>query len=221
MRDRAGWRLAFGVAASALFSTVLMLAGWGDARSFLAHPARAGTLVLSLLAAPVVLRTAGTGPGVKSVPDERWFFPVLGLYGLGVTLLLPFLDARSLASLPGGDVLRYAGLVVFAVGAFLRAVSMWVLGPRFAGVVALQEGHRLETRGLYARVRHPSYLGLLLVNLGLVGVFRSALGLALLPVPLLLLVRRIRREEEFLLAEFGDDYRAYRARTACLLPGVY
>ena len=79
----------------------------------------------------------------------------------------------------------------------------------------------LHTRGFYARLRHPSYVGILLMDVGFVGVFRSALGLLLLPVVFWMFKRRMDVEEAFLLERFGDEYGTYRARTSRLVPGVY
>jgi protein-S-isoprenylcysteine O-methyltransferase Ste14 len=96
-----------------------------------------------------------------------------------------------------------------------------VLGRRFSGLVAIQEGHELLTKGLYRVIRHPSYLGLLLLVCGWALVFRSAIGLlvSLLLVPIL--VARMNSEEALLESEFGEPYRDYRRRTWRLLPYLY
>jgi protein-S-isoprenylcysteine O-methyltransferase Ste14 len=134
---------------------------------------------------------------------------------------MPYMDARDLWVLPGGDLTRWTGLVILTAGAALRIGPMLALGRRFASVVALQEDHTLTTTGFYARVRHPSYLGILLMDLGFAGVFRSALALVVLPVVLWMFKRRMDVEEEFMIGRFGDQYRDYAARTARILPGVY
>ena len=77
------------------------------------------------------------------------------------------------------------------------------------------------TTGLYARIRHPSYLGLLVASLGWALVFRSAVGLLLTAALLVPLVARIRDEERLLAAEFGAEYAAYRRRTWRLVPGLW
>jgi protein-S-isoprenylcysteine O-methyltransferase Ste14 len=101
------------------------------------------------------------------------------------------------------------------------AAALFALGRRFSGLVAIQEGHTLVTGGLYRWIRHPSYAGALVNNLGWVLVFRSVAGvLVLLPLVGLLLVR-IRAEERLLASEFGREYDAYRQRTWRLVPGVY
>jgi len=95
------------------------------------------------------------------------------------------------------------------------------LGRRFVSVVALQPGHTLHTGGFYARVRHPSYLGIVLMDLGFAGVFRSTVALLLMPVVFWMFKRRMDVEEAFLSQRFGDEYRDYMGRTRRLLPGLY
>jgi protein-S-isoprenylcysteine O-methyltransferase Ste14 len=87
--------------------------------------------------------------------------------------------------------------------------------------VAIQAAHKLETRGVYAVVRNPSYLGLLVSSQGWVLAFRSGVGVILAAALLVPLVARIRAEERLLRSHFGAEYEAYRARTWRLLPGIY
>ncbi len=98
---------------------------------------------------------------------------------------------------------------------------MFVLGRRFSGLVAIQEGHELVTDGIYRWVRHPSYLGALVGFAGWVLVFRSLVGLLLLIPGAGALVTRMDAEEVLLASEFGARYAAYRARTWRLVPWVY
>jgi protein-S-isoprenylcysteine O-methyltransferase Ste14 len=96
-----------------------------------------------------------------------------------------------------------------------------VLGHRFSGLVAIQPGHTLVTNGVYGVIRHPSYLGLLVNSLGWGLAFRSGVGVLLTALIILPLLARIRAEERMLLTQFGDEYDAYCARTARLVPGLY
>jgi protein-S-isoprenylcysteine O-methyltransferase Ste14 len=96
-----------------------------------------------------------------------------------------------------------------------------VLGRRFSGLVAIQPGHTLVTSGVYRVIRHPSYLGLVLMSLGWGLAFRSGLGVLLTALMLIPLVARMRAEEKLLRTEFGAEYDAYRARTSRLIPRLY
>ncbi len=98
---------------------------------------------------------------------------------------------------------------------------MFVLGNRFSGLVAIQPGHRLVTTGVYRIIRHPSYLGLLVVSLGWALTFRSLVGLLLAALTVLPLIARIHAEERLLQSQFGAGYDAYRSRTWRLVPWLY
>jgi protein-S-isoprenylcysteine O-methyltransferase Ste14 len=120
--------------------------------------------------------------------------------------------------LPGGDPLRWLGVILSVAGFAIRIAAMAQLGPRFSPLIAVQRTHALETRGLYARIRHPGYLGAWLVTAGAALAFGSALTLILPLLMLGVLATRIRGEEAMLERHFGDDFRRYRARTGALTP---
>jgi protein-S-isoprenylcysteine O-methyltransferase Ste14 len=131
-----------------------------------------------------------------------------------------YTDRRAIGTIDG-DLVRYIGLALFVIGIILRLAPVFVLGRRFSGLVAIQEGHELVTGGLYRVIRHPSYLGLLLSLFGWALVFRSSIGflVSLLLIPPL--VARMNSEEALLESEFGEQYSAYRRRTWRLVPFVY
>jgi len=211
-----------GIPLNVLFFLVSMVLAWGSWDGFFAHPVRVGVVVVHLIMMPVMtLCTAGRSRGIKHAPDWKPFFPLLMFHSLFTAWVLPYMDARDIWTLPGGDVLRWAGFAFLTAGASLRIWPMLALGDRFASVVAIQEGHRLRTDGIYALARHPSYLGIILLDLGFAGIFRSAVALLLMPMVFWMFKRRMDVEETLLVEGFGDDYRAYMKQTPRLLPGVY
>jgi protein-S-isoprenylcysteine O-methyltransferase Ste14 len=211
-----------GIPLSVLTFLLLMVMGWGSVPGFFSHPTRVGVVIIHLLMIPVMTAcTSGRSRGTRHTADWRPFFPLLVAHSLFTAWVMPYMDSRNLWVLPGGDVLRWTGLVLLAAGAFLRLGPMIELGRRFASVVALREDHRLHTTGFYAAVRHPSYVGILLMDLGFAGVFRSAVALALMPVVFWMFKRRMDVEEGFMLESFGDEYRSYMRHTRRLAPGLY
>ncbi len=220
--DQVPWRQLVGIPLNVLLFLLLMVLSWGSWRGFFASPVRTAVVALHLAMIPVMtFSTSGRSRGVRHAPDWRPFFPLLVFHSLFTAMVMPYMDARGLLVLPGGDTTRWAGLALLAAGVALRLGPMLALGRRFASVVSLQDGHTLATGGFYALVRHPSYLGILLMDVGFAGVFRSVVALPLLPVVFWMFKRRMDVEEAFLIEQFGDEYRAYRARTARLVPGVY
>ena len=108
------------------------------------------------------------------------------------------------------------GLV--AAGLALRIAAMVQLGSRFSPFVAVQPGHGLETRGLYAHIRHPGYLGALLACVGAALAFGSAAALPLAIGMLAAAGLRIRAEERLLAGHFGVAWEHYAARSGALWP---
>ena len=215
-------RQLLGIPLNVLLFLLLMVMGWGSWTGFFAHPVRTGVVVLHLIMIPVMtLSTSGRSRGLKSAPDWKPFFPLLVFHSLLTAFVMPYMDARELWVLPGGDLTRWAGFAVLALGVSLRLGPMLELGRRFVSVVAVQEGHTLHTTGFYAAVRHPSYLGILLMDVGFAGVFRSAVAVTLLPLVFWMFKRRMDVEEGFMVGHFGSNYRDYMQRTARLIPGVY
>jgi protein-S-isoprenylcysteine O-methyltransferase Ste14 len=71
----------------------------------------------------------------------------------------------------------------------------------------------LVVHGPYRFTRNPMYLALALLYLGLALLMNAAWPLVLLPVAIMLVERWvIAREEAYLERQFGDAYRAYKAR---------
>ncbi len=216
------WQQAIGIPLNVLLFLLLMVMGWGSWHGFFAHPVRVGVVTLHLIMIPVMTwSTSGRSKGLKHSPDWKPFFPLLVFHSLFTAFVMPYMDARNLWVLWGGDALRWTGLWVLAAGVALRLGPMLELGRRFVSVVALQPGHALHTRGFYTWIRHPSYLGILLMDLGFAGVFRSAAALALMPVVFWMFKRRMDVEEAFMVEQFAGEYREYMERTRRILPWVY
>ncbi len=176
---------------------------------------------MTVIASVVGMFTHGNiSSGRREDTKNRWIFLPFLVVGLIGGWLPAYTDRRDMATIDG-DLARYLGLALFTVGCMLRLAPVIVLGRRFSGLVAIQEGHELVTSGLYRVIRHPSYLGLLVMQFGWALVFRSALGVAVSLLVLPPLVARMNSEEALLQSEFGEQYSEYRRRTWRLLPFVY
>jgi protein-S-isoprenylcysteine O-methyltransferase Ste14 len=118
--------------------------------------------------------------------------------------------------------LRLTGLLILATGLAIRWAAVLNLGSAFSANVAIRDSQRVRTTGLYRYVRHPSYLGLVLIFLAIGIDSRNWISLAIVFVlPTLALLYRIHVEESALREAFGEEYVAYSRRTKRLVPGVY
>jgi protein-S-isoprenylcysteine O-methyltransferase Ste14 len=104
----------------------------------------------------------------------------------------------------------------------LRIESIRAQGPQFSCAVAIQEQHRLTTRGPYRWMRHPAYTGVIGIIAGTSLVFANLLA-AVITTGLvwIWMETRIRDEEKLLLDEFGIEFSRYARQTRKLIPFVY
>lgn len=213
--------LSFGAMLIALAYIALAAWGWGGFGRLLANPARASVCAaLATLAAITPLCGCNVSPGRQADRGNDWIFAALVLAGLAMGYISAYCDRRNLWTIDG-NAARYGGLAMFLCGFSLRVAAMLALGRRFSVWVAVQEGHRLQTTGLYRFVRHPSYTGAMLTLLGWALTFRSIIGLALAALMLLPLASRMAAEERILVLAFGTEYSDYQQKSWRLLPGIY
>jgi protein-S-isoprenylcysteine O-methyltransferase Ste14 len=81
-----------------------------------------------------------------------------------------------------------------------------------------QARHQLATGGIYARVRHPQYVGFILIMLGFLVQWPTLPTLVMFPILLVMYVRLAKREEQQMIAEFGEAYREYARRVPAFIP---
>jgi protein-S-isoprenylcysteine O-methyltransferase Ste14 len=214
-------KLALISVAALLVQFGLAILGYGSFASFFAHPVRIALVIATVALTIVALFSGGNlSAGEREDRSNRWVVIALTVLSLLIAYVPPATE-RGEIWLLDGDAVRWLGLVLFVAGASLRLRAVFVLGHRFSGLVAIQPGHTLVTRGLYGLIRHPSYLGLLVSTLGWVLVFRSGAGVLLVALMVPILVGRMNAEEALLQSQFGAEYEAYRARTWRLIPGLY
>jgi methanethiol S-methyltransferase len=81
-----------------------------------------------------------------------------------------------------------------------------------------QRQSSLATTGPYAYVRHPQYIGFVLIMFGFLLQWPTLLTLAMLPVLVWMYARLARSEEREVAAEFGDAHQQYAARVPRFVP---
>lgn len=116
-------------------------------------------------------------------------------------------------------------------GTPLAHIVAMVLGYMivFSGASLVAEGWRkihrarrddeLVTDGVYARVRHPQYTGLLLIIFG-EGVVHWPTILSVIAFPIIVITYTLlaRKEERQVIEEFADEYREYQRRVPMFIP---
>ena len=101
---------------------------------------------------------------------------------------------------------------VFIGGGFILISAAWKV------LYEAQRQRTLATTGPYAYVRHPQYVGFILIMLGFLFQWPTLLTLAMFPILVWMYVRLARQEEREVRTEFGDAYARYAARVRAFIP---
>jgi protein-S-isoprenylcysteine O-methyltransferase Ste14 len=166
------------------------------------------------MAAPAKPRLPDLGPR-----GEGWVIGQLVLLGLLVMLSVP-----RLPDLWPADVL---GWLAFLVGSAAVGLGAWTviravrdLGSSLTPLPRPRDDARFVESGIYARLRHPIYAGLILAALGWSLLTRSMPALAVALALAVFLDAKARREEAWLIQRYAA-YPAYRLRSKRFVPSVY
>jgi protein-S-isoprenylcysteine O-methyltransferase Ste14 len=76
----------------------------------------------------------------------------------------------------------------------------------------------LVTKGIYSQVRHPQYLGLILLTAGIAFLWPTFSTLVMWPILVFLYYRLAKEEEGVLEVRFGQEYVEYRRKVPRFVP---
>ena len=182
-----------------------------------------GYLVLAVfIVGERLLRQTGSAKTLKAGDYDKKSTALVGA-GFGVGLLMPLgLDAAGVLLFPIAPVEGIVALLIMLLGLGLRLWAAATLGRYYSRTLLVANDQKLVTWGPYAKIRHPGYLGSMLLWSGF-GILSSNLAVALLlPVMFVAIyLYRISVEERMLGQQLGDDYAEYRERTRRVLPFLY
>jgi protein-S-isoprenylcysteine O-methyltransferase len=121
-----------------------------------------------------------------------------------------------------GDWLTWVGVAVMISGIVFRHYAISILGKFFTASVQIQEKHELIRAGPYRYVRHPAYLGILIMALGLGIALANWISLLIcIVLPTIGIMQRIKVEEKELERYFGKQYQDYKKGSRALVPYIY
>jgi protein-S-isoprenylcysteine O-methyltransferase Ste14 len=114
------------------------------------------------------------------------------------------------------------GSILTIIGLIIRVTSILTLKQQFTYTVTKIDHHELIETGLYKWIRHPGYLGQLIIFLGISVSLSNWLSVLFMMVPVFLgYLNRVVVEEKFMTEQMGQKYLEYQKRTKKLIPKIF
>ncbi len=114
------------------------------------------------------------------------------------------------------------GMALVVVGFIIRIHSIRTLKQYFTYSVAKVENHKIIATGLYKFIRHPGYLGQLMIFLGISISVSNWFSILFMMIPITIgYLYQIRIEEKFMSEQLREDYIVYQEHTKKIIPLLY
>jgi protein-S-isoprenylcysteine O-methyltransferase Ste14 len=119
------------------------------------------------------------------------------------------------------SILNIVGLLLFIIGFSIELAGQITLRRSYSSTLVIKDDHQLVTHGIYRFIRHPMYLGVIMVAVGIAAYSLSLGGIVIMLALVPIFLIRIKIEEKLLTDEFGDSYLSYKKSTRKLIPFLY
>ncbi|MDX2273112.1 MAG: isoprenylcysteine carboxylmethyltransferase family protein [Cyanobacteriota bacterium] len=144
-----------------------------------------------------------------------------GLISILLVIAAPILNARQIGEWNNATV-GWLGLIVMLSGLAMRYWAAKTLGEFYTRTLQVIEGQKIVDQAPYNIIRHPGYLGTLLMEIGAgLAVTNWIVLLATVVIGITSRAYRIGVEEKMLEASFGGEYKMYLDKTWKLVPFLY
>jgi protein-S-isoprenylcysteine O-methyltransferase Ste14 len=148
-----------------------------------------------------------------------WLLYILITIGYALSFSI---GATKIGRMNHWDAFFAVGVVLTVIGLMIRIQSILTLKQYFTYSVAKVDDHTLIQTGLYKVIRHPGYLGQLIIFIGISISLSNWLSILAMTIPVVIgYGYRINVEERFMRDQLGTDYLDYQKRTKRIIPMIY
>lgn len=144
-----------------------------------------------------------------------------GTIGILLVIAAPILNSYEVGYWSYANV-GWLGLILMLGGLAVRYWAAKTLGEFYTRTLQVIEGQKIVNQAPYNVIRHPGYLGTLLMEIGTgLAVTNWVVLIAIVVIGITSRAYRIGVEEKMLEASFGEEYKIYSDKTWKLVPFLY
>jgi len=179
------------------------------------------TLLLCFFLLEIFLRKGNTAKRIDKTEHDKRSTYLIG-FTFFTVLFLSLIFNYLRIGVYHNETVAFIGLALMLIGITIRIYSMLTLQKYYTRTLILTEEHTLIQKGLYKFIRHPGYLGTILVW-GACGLAMQNEIVCIIAIILLSIAyyHRITTEEKMLTEKFGNEYILYRKSSWRLFPFIW
>jgi protein-S-isoprenylcysteine O-methyltransferase Ste14 len=148
-----------------------------------------------------------------------WILTIAITIGYWLSFII---GATKIGRIQPWNIFFAIGLIFVFIGLIIRVTSIMTLKRQFTYTVTTITNHELIEKGLYKWIRHPGYLGQLIIFIGIAVTLSNWLSVLFMIIPVFIgYSYRIKVEEVFMIEQLGQIYLDYQKRTKKLIPILY
>ena len=157
---------------------------------------------------------------VTNSSDKKSIWWLYSLITVGYALSFS-IGATKIGRIYHWNTFFVIGMALIVTGLMIRIYSILTLKQYFTYSVGKVENHKIIETGMYKFIRHPGYLGQLIIFTGISISLSNWLSILAMMMPIIFgYAYRITVEERFMVEQFGNDYLDYQKRTKKIIPFV-
>ena len=178
-------------------------------------------ILLSFFVMDFIIRKDKTAKSVERTEDDNKSTLLILLTFFVVLLLSAVFNVLGFGNFHNVQI-AHAGIMLMMPGMIIRIISMRTLSRFYTRTLLTVDKQELVQKGIYKVIRHPGYLGTILVW-GFAGLAMENLVIFCLALPMVLFAYtyRIRNEERMLANNFGALFTAYKQVSWRLVPLIW
>jgi len=151
--------------------------------------------------------------------QEKTLLGLLFLAMLAIPLTYAATNWLDFSNYKLPDWAGWLGVVLIAGAVFVFWRAHADLGLNWSPTLEIREKHELITRGIYGVIRHPMYASQWLWVIAQPLLLQNWIaGWLNLLVFIFFYFLRVKAEEELMIEQFGDQYRAYMQKVGAVFP---
>jgi protein-S-isoprenylcysteine O-methyltransferase Ste14 len=139
-----------------------------------------------------------------------------------IIFLSPLLNYFNIGLISNNIALNIIGIFVGLAGIGIRMAAISALGRFYMRTLRETNEHKLINTGIYKYLRHPGYLGTILLFIGASFAMRNYITVITVIILIIgIYIYRINVEEEMLIKIFSDEYIEYKKKSKRIIPLIY